>query len=319
MSLEKRKASVGAFILCAIGLLVIGILTLGGSKYFSNETEYQLYFSNSVTGLNVGAPVLVRGVPMGTVTHIGLLGLDSKDNMITLVSFRFNSNAFVEDDGEPSIDENQQQELVREMVSKGLRAQLQTASFVTGQACIMLDFFPETEAVFVSSNALTEIPTIKSPIQTLSQTFRKVHIEKIASDLQTSVEHLNNLFGSGRIENTLQSIEDTFTTLNTLLKGFEKTPALTERILSNMDKSTAAAPAIMEDLRKSMEKISQTMDEIHSLAASAKSFVDPNSAMATQLNNLVRDGAAATRALRHFADTLDRNPESILLGRKGAY
>ena len=315
MSLEKRKASVGAFILCAIGLLVIGILTLGGSKYFSNETEYQLYFSNSVTGLSVGAPVLIRGVPMGTVTHIELLGMDSKDDMITMVSIRFNSDA---SEG-AGIDENQQQELIREMVSKGLRAQLQTASFVTGQACIMLDFFPETEAVFVSSNTLTEIPTIKSPIQTLSQTFRKVHIEKIASDLQTSVEHLNNLFGSGRIENTLQSIEDTFTTLNTLLKGFEKTPALTERILSNMDKSTAAAPDIMADLRKSVEKISQTMDEVHSLAASARAFVDPNSAMATQLSNLVRDGAAATRSLRHFADTLDRNPESILLGRKGAY
>ena len=319
MSLEKRKARVGAFIIGAITLLVVGILALGGLKYFAGESAFHLYFTNSISGLNVGSPVLLRGVTMGSVTRIALVGSANNDDITTVVSIQFNKDGFYLPSGKTVQDENEEQELMREMVSKGLRAQLQTASLVTGQSCIMLDFFPETTAEFHSSDPLTEVPTIKSPIQTLSQTFRKVPIEKIANDLQLSIHQLNEILLSGRIENTLKAVEDTFTTMNTLLKGFEKAPALTERILTNVAEGTRDTPQMMADLRKSVADFSKTMNEVQAVVANAKNMVDPNSSLATQLNNLVRDGAAASRALRHFADTLDRNPESILQGRKGAY
>ena len=66
---------VGAFVLGGIGLFALGLVLLAGNRLFSNDLEYVLYFDGSVSGLSIGAPVVFRGVPMGSVTQISLVAL----------------------------------------------------------------------------------------------------------------------------------------------------------------------------------------------------------------------------------------------------
>lgn len=63
MSKPVSKTAVGAFVLCALTLFVLSILWLGGSRLFSNDMEYVLYFDGSVSGLSTGAPVVFAACP----------------------------------------------------------------------------------------------------------------------------------------------------------------------------------------------------------------------------------------------------------------
>ena len=79
MNSQSYKTTVGAFVLGGLALLVLGIMLLGGGRLFSNDLEYVMYFDGSVSGLSTGAPVVFRGVPMGSVTRINLVAKCSPD------------------------------------------------------------------------------------------------------------------------------------------------------------------------------------------------------------------------------------------------
>ena len=61
---------IGLFVLGAIALVVVAIVTLGSGKLFKRTTTAVCYFEGSVGGLNEGAPVVFRGVKIGTVKEI---------------------------------------------------------------------------------------------------------------------------------------------------------------------------------------------------------------------------------------------------------
>lgn len=71
-STRTQKIRLGLFLLAAVGLLLVGLVTLGGVRLLASHDEYHLFFRRSVSGLQVGAPVRVLGVDVGSVTSIGL-------------------------------------------------------------------------------------------------------------------------------------------------------------------------------------------------------------------------------------------------------
>jgi ABC-type transporter Mla subunit MlaD len=67
-----KPALVGAFVLSGLALAVIGVVLIAGSQIFTRHAHAVTYFTGSVAGLEVGAPVTFRGVKVGSVTRIGL-------------------------------------------------------------------------------------------------------------------------------------------------------------------------------------------------------------------------------------------------------
>ncbi len=323
MQLEKHKAGVGVFIVTATALLFIGVILLGGEKYFRSDTEYVLYFDTAVNGLSIGAPVMMRGVPLGSVTRISLVSNASNENVVTPVSIRIKASNLRTADGEQVEDESTEQEVIRKMISNGLRAQLQTASLLTGQTNIQLDFYPESRARFRSPVPELEIPTIPSPIDTLQSTLRRMPIQQLLASVEQSLISLNAFFRSGSVERTFQAVEGTFTQAEVLLRNMQDMPPLIHRILAALAASSEnlqkQSPAAVADLRKALQDFSEAARELHDTAATAGQMVAPGSPLGIHLNSLLRDGAAAARALRSFADTLERNPEAVLRGRQGEY
>ena len=68
----RNQAVIGAFVVGAVVLAVVGVIVFGSGKMFQEVDKYVLYFEGSVKGLNVGAPVTFRGVKIGSVTGISL-------------------------------------------------------------------------------------------------------------------------------------------------------------------------------------------------------------------------------------------------------
>ena len=70
MSKKAKPTLIGAFVVGAVALIVVGLFVYGSGRLFREKNEYVLYFDGSVKGLKVGATVDFRGVKIGTVTDI---------------------------------------------------------------------------------------------------------------------------------------------------------------------------------------------------------------------------------------------------------
>ena len=68
----RNQAIIGAFVIGAVLLAVVGVVVFGSGKLFKKVDNFVLYFEGSVKGLNIGAPVTFRGVRIGSVTGITL-------------------------------------------------------------------------------------------------------------------------------------------------------------------------------------------------------------------------------------------------------
>jgi len=72
MNGKASKTLIGAFVVGAVILIVVGLLVFGGGKFIKKTNNFVLFFESSVKGLNVGAPVLIGGVKIGSVKSINI-------------------------------------------------------------------------------------------------------------------------------------------------------------------------------------------------------------------------------------------------------
>ena len=70
MDEDKRYVRLGVFVVVTLSLLAAVLFLLGGRKLFQPTFTFETYFNQSVAGLELGAPVRFRGVPLGQVTEI---------------------------------------------------------------------------------------------------------------------------------------------------------------------------------------------------------------------------------------------------------
>jgi paraquat-inducible protein B len=130
----------------------------GGSE------DYTLVFHQSVRGLAVGAPVEFRGLPFGEVTRIGL------DYDPVTYAFATPVDVRIYPDRLRARLRHGADELplptdvrMRRFVEHGLRAQLRSASLLTGQQFVAVDFFPTAPRVKLDPvRRPREIPTVAS-------------------------------------------------------------------------------------------------------------------------------------------------------------
>ncbi|MBM3468694.1 MAG: MCE family protein [Alphaproteobacteria bacterium] len=72
METRANYTLVGSFVIFFLVAIVAFIMWISRIDFSRNATEYEAYFSGSVTGLKEGGNVLYRGVPVGVVKTIAL-------------------------------------------------------------------------------------------------------------------------------------------------------------------------------------------------------------------------------------------------------
>jgi paraquat-inducible protein B len=55
MSKQANPTIIGVFVLGAVLIAILGITVFTSGKWFSEKSEFVIYFNESVNGLNVGA------------------------------------------------------------------------------------------------------------------------------------------------------------------------------------------------------------------------------------------------------------------------
>lgn len=174
-----------------------------------NPQTYILAFNQSVRGLEPGAPVELRGIPVGTVTDIRA--------QIDAETARFNILVTISVDPQrlgvkvhgrnyKESYASQQHRLVDALVAHGLRAQLQTGNLLTGAKYVALDFFPNAPHFKVDwSQKTVQFATVPGSLEGLDTQLtgiitklNKVNYQQIGGDLQKTLATLNQTLASAK-------------------------------------------------------------------------------------------------------------------------
>ncbi|PLC03982.1 mammalian cell entry protein [Variovorax sp. RO1] len=243
-----------------------------------------MYFNQSLRGLTPGAPVDFRGVVLGEVKSIGVEfdRAEREFRMPVLVQIYPDRLRRRESGAGAQGTESRatQQERLRFLAEKGLRAQLRNGNLLTGQVYVALDFFPKSPPVKIDlSKSPIELPTIansldeiQSQVQEIATKLNKVPYEQIAGDLRTTLATLNK---------TLTSTEQTVNRINT-----DVTPELA---------------AAMKDVRKTVNSAERTLAD--------------DSPLQQDMRQTLRELTRAAGSVRILTDYLERHPESLLRGK----
>ena len=310
---------VGVFSMLALVLLVAAVGLLASGVLFRNSEDYLLYFEGSVAGLSVGAPVVFRGVPLGRVTSISMVVHDKDESVTIPVGIDiFEEN--IRHKGAPSrVTDAVREAMIRRMVEHGLRARIAVVSFLTGQARVELDFFPDTPARYHTTDFESEIPTLSSPLEEFSRALAKINIDKIAHNFMLALDNFNKVITSEELQGALAKIRQVADEASVMMREM---PALVQsgqnalqRIESAADRAAHAMPKLSRDMSLALDKVSKAAERAESLFLDAGRMVSPTSATGRDLQSAVRELAEAARAVRSLAKSLERNPESLLRGK----
>ena len=161
MSKPANKTVIGIFVVVALALVVVAVLVLGSGKFFKNNPKVVMYFQGSVKGLSVGSPVAFRGVKVGAVTEIKML-FNPKDLSVMIpvyVELEQGSLEVVQGGGSMEAFRKahsmNMKDFAQELIKRGVRAQLDMQSIVTGQLMVSLDFYPDKPAILVGADPRT--------------------------------------------------------------------------------------------------------------------------------------------------------------------
>jgi paraquat-inducible protein B len=203
---------IGAFIVGAVALVALGILLLGGARVFTERRTFVAYFEGSVKGLNVGAPVEFQGVRAGAVTDIQLQFLTTELEFRIPVFLQFEPGTMSQVGRQVEV----KGQFLAPLVERGLRAQLEMQSVVTGQLIVQLGFYPDTPIRLVGDGKVPEIPTLPTTMQQVTQTvtqalteLRQLPIAHLVGQLAHSVEGVNTLIHSPDVAALIGSLNAT--------------------------------------------------------------------------------------------------------------
>ncbi|MEN8243924.1 MAG: MlaD family protein [Thermodesulfobacteriota bacterium] len=230
MSKKANTTAIGLFVIGAVILAMAGVVIFGGGKFFTKKYHYVAYFSGSVKGLSVGAPVLWKGVKVGEVTKISM-EFDAREMAMRIaVIFQMTrgNSKVINSEYYEGITKATQDEIMIDLVNRGLRAQLAPQSVITGMLYVKLDFFPETKGTLYAAETLgsdielTEIPTIPSDMEELARTFENLPLQQIAQNLEDMTAGIDQLVNSPHIAAILTSVEAATATLDQTMINLDK-------------------------------------------------------------------------------------------------
>src|SRR5499427_9541150 len=214
MGSRINPTMIGAFVVSAIVLAIAGVLLFGGGTFFQEKLPFVLFFESSVEGLNVGAPVIFRGVQVGQVTEIAAIADPQTFDIRIKVKIEIvRGSVKVDDKSQRFIDPHQ---AIEGLIQKGARATLRMQSFVTGALYVAIDFFPDTPVRLLGlDQTVPELPTIPSTMDQLKSSFeqamadlRKLPLETIFNKVLETLTRLNALLEAPEIKQTLVSVRD---------------------------------------------------------------------------------------------------------------
>ncbi len=244
---------------------------------------FTMYFNESLRGLTVGSPLEVNSVTLGEVKGIKAEYNDERREFrfpVDVAVFPGRLRAMMRH-GMADPTPAEQKARLDAMIASGLRAQLKTGSLLTGQMFISMDFFPKA--------APAKIDWTKNPPVFPTE-------PGTLTELQATLMNISKKLESMPLQQIGENLRVALASLNRTLMGAEQAVKRLDKDLSPTAKST------LEDARRMLNTAERT------LATDAPLQQD--------LRNSLRDLSRAAQSLRELTEMLERQPESLIQGKK---
>jgi len=256
------------------------------------------YFPGSVSGLARGSEVTMHGLQIGRVTDVRLEYDPAKDAIVAPVRYEIEPERIV---GVGHQVFKTDQEAVEAVLSKGLRASLQSASLITGQQNVALDFVTDAPPATVTmEEGDFVLPTTEGG-----------GFAGLASSANDLLGKVNTI----PFDQIGQSLNGILKSVNDMTQGPQLKKALTD--LSAMIASAQGMVQRLDtkqlpELTAGLEK---TLTSANKLVLSLDSGYGDNTKFNRDLDRLMAQTTDAVRSIRALADLLARHPEALVKGR----
>jgi len=262
---------------------------------YSRKVNYLLYFDGSVHGLEIGAPVMVRGIRIGKVLDIRLNFDVDKRNIQIPVLIELEPERI---DEVQDLQELEEGDMMAELVANGLRGQLKSVSLLTGKLYVDLDFHPEAAPARLGQQGdLTVLPTVRAPldaltnkITTLMGKLEILPIEEMGNDLRDAIKGAKVFLNSEVLGKALHD-------LDAALKQFQ-----------------IAAQVVDE---QTLPKLGAAVDQVRATFKGVQGVVAPDTGLYNDLKRALTEVSSAARSIRDMADYLERHPDALIRGKGG--
>jgi paraquat-inducible protein B len=318
-----RKANptlIGVFVVGAIALAVTGVLVFGSGQMFKKTTKVVCFFTGAVDGLNVGAPVKLKGVEIGSVVDIRLRLEGQPEADVQQLAKGLRIPVIIELDnakltGRGAAARVLDPKRFKEIIDAGLRAQLNAQSLVTGLLFVQLDFRPDTPADFVlpPGSEYPEIPTvptgleqIRSAAEHLMRRLDQLDVEGIVRSVTESLDAVNRLVNAPALKATIESLPEVVASVN-------KAVGSVHELTSHLD---SQAGPFLASLKTTSDRTNEALAQMRTTLQTVQVFIDPASPLAGQITSALQELTAAARSVRLLADYVERNPSAIVRGKE---
>ena len=148
-------------------------------------------------------------------------------------------------------------------MDRGLRAQLQMQSMVTGQLMVELDFHPDKSARLVGTNTkYPEIPTIKTGLQELTQTIDSLPLEEMVTNLTSALEGIERAVNSPEVGRGMKNINETLEDIQGLVEGLDRSVAENSELPYHFTKAMEELSAAARSVRVLADYLEQNPDAL---------------------------------------------------------
>ncbi|MDP9096499.1 MAG: MlaD family protein [Pseudomonadota bacterium] len=261
------------------------------SAGYRNRIDFVTYFESSARGLTPGASVDFFGIQVGTVQSVELDLNPATAQTRVRVRFQVQPERIAL--SSPADAAGDPIEVARKLVARGMRAQLQTGSFLTGSMLLALNLdknappaeLTQQDGEWVVPSEGGGLDNIMNSASNIASKLDRLPLDEIGANLNRTLRSAST---------AMASVGDLASHANAgLSPAFARLPGIT----ASIEQAVSRADRVLTSLDRGYGKDSETQREL------ARAMVQ------------VGDTA---RSIRQLADFLDRHPEALIRGRAGA-
>lgn len=316
---------IGAF---ALGTLAL--LSFGGFHFFEKPERFVVYFDESISGLDQGSAVKLRGVRVGRVTSLNIRYDAAHNRSVVAVTCELNRDMVTDSSG-AIIDVSSRGQL-QKLVERGLRAQLGVAGLATGLLFVELDFKDPAEYPApppAPNERHVVVPQIPSAISEFQAGVGEVLGKMKTIDFVGLAKDISSLAQTARKEIdgvNLRGLTEQWTKTGAQFEAMAKNPEF-QKTFDNLNgaiadlrgtiaKLDAQIAPTGKDLADTLAEARKTMQNFSATATAAQSFIAAQGGIGPELTRTLLHLNEAADSVTRLVDFLERNPNALITGRK---
>ncbi len=303
---KARKSLIGMFVVGALVLLVGAVFILSPTLFSRDKFYFVCHFSDSLKGLSEGSPVYLLGVPVGQVETVKIGDPLNLTSYVAPVIISLEKDKIFSQHDKTFFDQDDANEVIESYIEKGLVAQIESQSLLTGRLAIELSFRnnhvgtqPEFQDDFL------QIPTTLERLSEVWEKISEVPFAEMGKDVREILDGVNTV---------IHSLETIIVQVNI--------PQLSNQISELMISLTSTSNNLNTMIQSNEKGVKNVLDSLNALSRNSNEFVknlntttSSDSVLIVQLSETLKALEAASKAVAEIASLLEIKPDALIFGK----